>query len=83
MAASQIYLSIKSRTKIVYEGYVESVSSYDVNGPFDILPSHANFIAIINDIIIINKGAKNEQNFKINHGLMSIYQDKADIYLDI
>jgi F-type H+-transporting ATPase subunit epsilon len=40
-------VKITSPQKVIWEGQADSVSSENTNGPFDILPMHANFITII------------------------------------
>ena len=46
------YLIVKDRDKTDFEGEVESVSSYNKKGLFDILIDHAQFISIIEKKII-------------------------------
>ena len=40
-------LLVKSREGILYQGEVESMTSFNEKGEFDILSRHANFISLI------------------------------------
>ena len=61
-----------------------SVSSTNTAGKFDILPWHANFITIVNNVpIIIRKVNKEEANFKFPLAIIYVTQDKVNIYTDI
>ena len=50
---------INSPEKVIWQGTAYSVSSKNSEGPFDVLPHHANFLTIIEkDPIIIRTGGK-------------------------
>jgi len=57
-----------------------SVSSTNKEGKFDILPSHANFISLIKDFILV-KGPFGKKNIKIEQGVLYCKKDKVKIYL--
>ena len=59
---NSITVSINSSDKLIWEGKAISLSSINSNGPFDILPLHANFITIVeNNPIKINTGLNIEE----------------------
>ncbi len=57
-------LSVKSRTKKYFEGQVKSVTAVNDTGEFDILPMHANFITLIKNFIIMDKGLPSEKKIE-------------------
>lgn len=68
----------------VFTGQATSVSSINSQGKFDILPQHANFITIIeNQPLIIRTIDKKILNFKFPLAIISVTQDKVNIYTDI
>jgi F0F1-type ATP synthase epsilon subunit len=81
--ANYLSVLIKSRTKIFFDGRAQSLTSNNDKGVFDILPQHANFISIIKDFIIVDKGLKTEQKFTIKNGVLSVQSNKVDVYLDV
>lgn len=61
-----------------------SVSSINSKGKFDILPSHANFITLIqNSPIVITKQNKQKQTFNFPLAIIYVTRDKVNIYTDI
>ena len=53
-----LYLSVKSPTKIHFEGQANAVSSVNDKGKFDVLAYHENFISLIQETLIIIKENK-------------------------
>lgn len=44
-----IHVNISTPQEHIWEGEARSVSSEDAQGPFDVLPRHANFMCIVVD----------------------------------
>lgn len=78
-----LLLKVRNREEVIYDGEVDSLTSVNEAGKFDILRKHANFISLIKDYIIIRdlKGTKRE--IKIGQGIMKILDNKVNIYLGI
>lgn len=76
-------LIIRSSEGVVFEGQVESVSSNNSKGRFDILKFHANFISIIKDKILITQTDGQKKEFQIDNGLLRTKGDMVEIYLGI
>jgi F0F1-type ATP synthase epsilon subunit len=75
---------ISKAAEVVWEGKAQSVSSENAQGPFDILPMHANFITLLKDkpiVIITEKGERIEQRFLAS--VMYVVNDEVKIYADI
>lgn len=78
-----INVLIKSKSKILYEGDVTTLTSKNERGVFDILLSHTNFITLIRDYVILDKGLPTEQKFNFEKGVLYVVSDKVDIYVGI
>lgn len=76
-------VSIKSRVKSLYDGSATSLTSINDTGEFDILASHANFVSLIKEKIILDKGLATEKKFEINSGVLSCNSDEVLVYLDL
>lgn len=75
-------LIVKSREKIVFQGEVDNVSSYNKIGLFNILKDHSNFISVVEKKLIIKqKGAT--QEIPVDHALMKVRENKVYVYLGI
>lgn len=76
-------LTILSSDAITYQGKVKAVSAVNDKGPFDVLPSHSNFISIIKDQLILHELSGEKKEMKIKRGVMKVYQDKVFVFLGI
>ena len=83
-ASGKLDVSVRNRSNVLFDGKVNSVTSHSGAGEFDVLPQHANFVTLIKDMIVINKGRSDEKKIEVKSGgLMNVGQDKIDVYLGI
>jgi len=80
---SLLDLIIRNKQGVVYNDNVEAVSSKNDKGVFDILPEHENFISIIKQSIVIHKKINENQEMKIDNGILRAYKNKVNIYIGI
>lgn len=74
---------IRDREGILLAGEVEAVSSYNIKGPFDILPLHANFISLINkNVKVVFKGGA-ERQLPVEQGVIRVKNNKVEVFLGI
>ena len=76
-------LKIVSREGVVFEGPVDSVSSYNDKGVFDILAMHANFISLIYKKLTIRVSPKDVREMDIGTALLRNRSGNLEIYLGI
>ncbi len=76
-------VSIKSKDKTIFSGGVHTVTSKNERGVFDILTFHANFISLITNYIILDKGLPSEKRFEIEKGVLYVLSNKVDVYVGI
>lgn len=69
--------------KIVFEGEVERISSYNDMGPFDIYPMHANFISILRQELALYNKKEKVKELKFEQAVLKVRQDQAKIFLGI
>ena len=81
--AALLDLIIKSKQGTIYNDKVEAISSKNEKGVFDILPEHENFISLIKENIIIHKKISENQEIKIENGLLRVYKNKINIYIGL
>ena len=77
-----IHIKIQTRQEIIYEGDVLSVSSKNDTGPFDILPEHANFISIVKDQIVLRFPNKQQQQFRLQTGILQVEEGRVNVYIE-
>ena len=78
-----LYVSIRSRGKVLFDGEAASVTSFNDLGEFDVLPQHANFVTLIRDSIILSKGEALEKKIDIESGVMNVAEGNVDVYLGL
>jgi F0F1-type ATP synthase epsilon subunit len=83
MQKNNLYLVVKSREATLFEGFVKSVSSFNEKGPFDILLTHAQFISLLNDVIIIEREDGQKQEIEVQNGICRVINNKVDVFLRV
>jgi F0F1-type ATP synthase epsilon subunit len=81
--ADVLRVRINSPEKIIWEGEAQSVSSENVNGPFDILPFHTNFISIMENKEIRVKTSGEVKTFKYPISVLYTHSNQVHIYTNI
>lgn len=79
----ELSVNIRTAKRTFFQGNVISLTSVNDKGEFDVLYEHANFISLIRDCIIVNKGTSNERKFVITTGILKVEQNKVDVFLDV
>lgn len=78
-----LQVRISKATDTLWEGKAQSVSSTNVDGPFDVLPLHANFVTLIKGIpitVVDSEGRKTIYSFK--QAVMHVQDNEVKIYAD-
>ena len=75
--------TIKSKEKVLFEGAVKTVTSKNERGVFDILPFHTNFITLIKDYVVFNKGQDDEKKFDMEKGVLYVMSNEVNVYVGI
>ena len=74
---------VRDREGIKFEGEVRSVSSVNASGPFDVLPTHSNFICLIKRRLSIIAASGKKTEFNVDSGVIQVLKDKVNIYLGL
>lgn len=81
--ADTLHVRINSPQELLWEGEAEWVSSENSQGPFDILPFHANFISIIENKAIKIKTRQRAIEYTFPHSVIYAHSNKVFIYTNI
>lgn len=75
-------LIVKNRDKVIFSGEVDTITSYNKVGLFNVLQDHSNFISIINKkIIYTQRGSTQEIEF--DNALLKVKENKIQVYVGI
>lgn len=78
-----IAVTIKKPEQTLFDGFATSVTSLSKRGKFDILAYHANFIALIEETIVLGQENKPPVNFPIETGVMKVQENSIRIILGV
>jgi len=81
--ADLLHVRINSPGELLWEGDAQWVSSENTQGPFDILPFHANFVSIIENKAIKIKTAEKTLQYDFPHSVIYAHTNKVFIYTNI
>jgi len=74
---------ITRATELLWEGEALSVTSKNVDGPFDVLPYHANFVTLIRGEAITIKLPNNEdKRYEFKYAVLYTQNNEVKIYAD-
>lgn len=79
----KLFLTIRNREEVLFEGAIKALSSWNQSGKFDVLPLHANFIALIEKGLTIHELSGSKKDMKFNLAILQVSQNKVDIYLGV
>lgn len=81
MTNPTLHIRIISPQKLLLDTEAQSVSSKNSQGPFDILPQHANFITLVEDSpIIVRLTNSKPLVFKFPLAIITNMSNKINIY---
>ena len=75
-----LHVRIISPQQLLLETEAVSLSSKNSQGPFDILPQHANFITLVENSPIIVRVNKKELTFNFPLAIIFTVQNSVNIY---
>jgi F0F1-type ATP synthase epsilon subunit len=83
MSDPTLPLRIFSPLEDFFSGEITSLSSVNSKGAFDILPSHADFISLVDKKtikIVLPTGERKE--FEFNQAVVRVHQGKVEVFTD-
>ena len=83
MASKLLSVIVRSREGIKWEGEAESVTSVNEVGPFDVLPLHTNFVALINNRLTIHKPGGQNEEINLKKGVMTVTSNKVTVLIGV
>lgn len=78
-----ITVTIKSRKETLFEGSAFSVTSQNEGGFFDILPFHTNYVTLVKDFVVLDKGLATEKNIQLDKGIVTVTSNIVRVYVGI
>ena len=79
----KFHLLVRSREGVVYRGDVNSITSFNEEGEFDVLAKHANFISLIQKGLIIRDMKGVIRKIDVSSALMRVRENFVEVYLGV
>jgi len=76
-------VTIKSRKETLFEGKAFSITSQNERGFFDVLPFHTNFVTLVKDFVVLDKGLSSEKNIQVDKGIVTVTSNVVRVYVGI
>lgn len=76
-------VKVYSPFRVYFDEPALSITGVNETGPFDILPRHHNFMALLSEGDLIVRAPRGEQKIKISRGIMHVKADKVIVFLDV
>ncbi|KKU87285.1 MAG: hypothetical protein UY18_C0039G0006 [Microgenomates group bacterium GW2011_GWF2_47_9] len=76
----KIKIVVREKDKEPWQGMVDSVSSTNARGNFDILPGHAHYVGLIEKFLIVRNG-NSKKEWKVDRGILSVKDGTLEVYL--
>ena len=78
-----IQVRVRDMDKVLFDGEVERISSFNEIGPFDVFPGHANFISIIKKHVTLYHNKQVVKDMPFEQAILKVKQDVAHIFLGV
>lgn len=76
-------LKVINPQEVVFVGKIKALASVNIDGEFDVLPGHTNFISIVNQRVWLYHLDNKRQELKIDVGVLRFVNNQADLYLGL
>lgn len=83
LKSTTLFVRVRGPENLFYEGEARAVSSVNDRGPFDVLPTHENFITIIKKYITLHLQNKQRKDIELEHGILKVVGNSVYIFLGI
>lgn len=83
MASDRLQVTVRSREGVVWEGELAAVSSHNRIGAFDVLPKHANFVAVISGKLVLRKLDGGKQEYNVEKGIIAVERNQVKVFLGV
>jgi len=79
----KLYLTIRTRRGVMYDGEVQSITSFNDKGEFDVLREHTQFISIIKNRVVITQLDGEEREFPVDNAIMRVKREYVEVFLGV
>jgi F0F1-type ATP synthase epsilon subunit len=78
-----LQVEVRSRQGLMFIGELKAVTAFNARGQFDVLVSHANFVSMIRNKVILRRADGRYDEINVENGVMVVEENNVKIYLGI
>ena len=78
---NKLWVTVRTRQGLAFEGELMAVSSVNPSGPFDVLGEHANFVCMIANKLILRKSDGKEEEINVDKGVMMVEKNRVNAFI--
>lgn len=76
-------VEVRSRQGVIFNGELAAVSSYNLVGPFDVLPEHANFVSMIKDRLVLRRTDGRTEEINVDNGVIVVEKNEVKVFIGV
>lgn len=76
-------MKVVDRDKVLFEGDIVSLTSYNSKGKFDVLNHHTNFISLVEKKLEIVLSNGESKEIPLNDGVLKVESNIISVYLGV
>lgn len=78
-----LHVFVRDREKVLLNEEIQSISSINEKGNFDILPLHGNFITLVEQRILLRRIDGTTQELMVSNGILRVTENRVEIYIGV
>ncbi len=82
-ANPELTVKAYSMKEVMFEGKAFSLSAANKIGPLDVLPGHANMLAILTDCTVVIETEQGEKTFQIDNGILKVSSNQVSLFINL
>ena len=79
----RLWVTVRSRQGLAFEGELAAVSSINPAGPFDVLPEHTNFVCMVANKLILRKMDGKVEEINLDKGVLTVDKNRVDVFIGV
>ena len=79
----KLWVTVRTRQGLAFEGELVAMSSHNLMGPFDVLPEHANFVCMIANKLVLRKSDGKEEEISVDKGVMMVEKNRVNVFIGV
>jgi len=80
---TKLWVTVRSRQGLAFEGELAAISSFNPAGAFDVLPEHANFVCMIAKKLVLRKHDGKIEEINVDKGVMTVEKNRVDVFIGV